>query len=140
MRTYDLARALMVKLTAVLGRFKRLNPRYKARCPARLQWVMDSLTPDGKSEPPKGYCTLVKGLMRDESVMAKYATGAALDYCTEPEDMLARTYCALEDFDDWLTRVEDGVARHEEELKRQCASKMVRLQTYAVSIAGKEGA
>lgn len=46
------------------------------------------------------------------------------------EDEYAKTFVALEDFMKWFDRALIGECKHQEELNRQCESKIVRLQTH----------
>lgn len=58
------------------------------------------------------------------------------DLIHEPLDKLARTFVALEQFEQWLRRVSDGEQRHQAEMERQASHKMVRIETY-IALKGK---
>jgi len=85
--------------------------------PARLRWLVEVLRGRSVEKIPTGYC-------RD--------LGSAV-----PRDVLARTYCLLEEIEAWLTRVDAGMLRHQAEMAKQSANKIARLNMAVEFFVGK---
>lgn len=109
--------ALNKKASAVATRFNNLNMSSNPRIPVKLHWLAVVLKEWGTSaqKTPQGYVSVpIKGL--DGPV---------------PIDQMARTFCALEDFESWLNKVEEGIKKHQQEIEKQSEMKIIRLKTFA---------
>jgi len=112
--------AFVLKAKEVMAKLEKLDKRSHPRPPARLRWLVDSLCGSYGSAtcPPPGY----------EGVTRSYSD---IRTPTGPKDRLARTFVALEEIEEWITRAAAGAARHQQEVERQSNGDIVRLETYA---------
>lgn len=115
--------AFAAKWAAVSGRIKT-DRRCLARPPSALAWLAIKLGASGKVNAiptPKGHWAELRYGSELESSKLK----------TAPVDRLARTFCALEELETWMDRVDAGQAAHRAEIEKQAAHKITRLNTFA---------
>ena len=103
--------AVSQKAKEVINRFQNLKTNTKPRVPNKLMWIIT-----GK-HIPNSVCCL---------------DNLSYSISDIPLDKLARTFCALEDFEGWLEKVENGIKKHQAEMEKQANTKICRLKTFAV--------
>lgn len=102
--------AIKWKHEQVCRRYNNLNNRNNFRVPYHIQWIFDH-----------------------RKISTKAKSFANLRDLTNPInklDKLARTFCALEEAEEWLDKLEAGIKRHQEEMERQANTKICRLKTF----------
>ena len=108
----DLIQALKNKRDQVMMKYQRLNKRNNPRIPHKLNWIINSTK---KEKTPKGFAPL----------------NYLIDSKHNSLDQLARTFCALEEFETWIEKVEEGNKRHQVEMEKQADTKICRFKTFA---------
>lgn len=108
--------AINQKHSEILKLVRTINLRTKPRPPRSVSWYAAHVMGGQGIETIPSECADLWNLQR----------GA-------PLDKLARTFCVMEDFEAWFLRVIEAEKRHAEEMARQSASKIARLETYAIS-------
>mgnify|MGYP001616151550 CR=1 FL=1 len=112
-----LLEAMRIKALSLFNRTSKMATRSNPRVPHKLQWIAKEFKIfSGKTLVPVGHIPI------------SFDMGSTAYY---PTDKIARTFCALEDFEDWLNRVEIGEEKHQKEMERQALTKIVRLKTFA---------
>lgn len=106
----NLIHAVNQKHKQVSQRYKNLDKRTKPRVPHKLKWIINE----------NDATTSFVGIGEMKYVSRSF-----------PLDKLARTFCALEEFENWLEKVENGIKKHQEEMERQASTKICRLKTFA---------
>lgn len=114
---------LQSKFDAVKSKALALDKRSNPRPPGKLQWVAKALQVSTwgnlQNATPPGHAPL----------LANYG-GKLTELDKQQADKLARSFCALEDFEAWLDRASVGASIHQMEIERQSASKITRMETY----------
>lgn len=121
------ANALLRKLAEVRNKAALLDRRFKPMPPAKLAWVHVVVYAGGTTSIPSGH--IWSGEPQPVCVTYALVVEKALD-------QIARSFCALEDYGQWLDRVKAGEEKHKQELVRQVSAQVTRLQTYAVFTGG----
>ena len=103
----NLIDAVFQKNKQVLQRYSNLNKNTNPRIPHKLEWIISNVKIPGSFVKPDGRINNI------------------------PLDKLARTFCALEEFEEWLEKVENGIKKHQVEMERQADTKICRLKTFA---------
>ena len=109
--------ALSKKITE-LKAFAANPRRCTPRPPRELVWV---------------YTQLTGSMSKREAVTIPSNCYWPSDYgkANGPPDRIARTFVALEELEEWLNRLDAGLAAHQVEIEKQARAKIVRLDTYA---------
>lgn len=104
--------AFREKVTSVRARYSKLNKQMRPRVPYRLKWVV-------------GYFNNIA-----VTIDKKFFNIGDLLVESTPIDKVARTFCLLEELDEWMDRVEAGIKKHHLEMEKQSLHKIVRWKTY----------
>lgn len=110
----NLIQAFNKKLEIIEQKVYQMDKRSNPRVPYRLGWIGNYFSIATHKYSVPSNCVSFKNVS-----------------VNVPIDKLARTFCALEDFEDWLDRVRDGSKKHQQEMEKQAETKIVRFKTFA---------
>ena len=115
LRKERLIEALNAKFNEIKDKLKTINCELKPRVPFGLSWIGKEFAFSVRStaHAPKKYASLHNP--------TKHSI-----------DQIARTFCALEEFEAWMDRVVKGQQKHQLEMEKQAAASITRLETYAI--------
>lgn len=117
--------AISTKFLQIRNKLTELDFRTKPNPPRALRWIAQTMDErfhlKEKVFVPKG-CVKINNQCGNVKIEKE-----------TPTDRIARTFCALEEFEEWLRRVEEGESKHQEEMERQANAKIARLSLYRMS-------
>ena len=111
----NLLHAVKQKISQVKNKYLKLNKKGNPRPPRKLDWLAKEMN-DQKTRVDKSFVSLKEIYGFNENIKL---------------DTLARTFCALEDFENWIEKTEIGAKKHQEEMEKQANHKIVRMKTFA---------
>lgn len=113
--------AVQQKIQQVKSKYSNLDKRSNPRPPSDFVWILKDM---GFGTHIKINQKPAKNTYRVEDVTYKRTELTNID-------RLARLFCLLEDLEDWIAKTEVGAKKHQEEMERQAATKIVRMKTFA---------
>lgn len=114
-----LIRAVKQKIQQVYNKYISLDKRSNPRPPKKLIWLIEEMEE-----------------RKTVKIVTHHIFTSLFDIYNNHNhniklDSLARTFCALEDLENWVMKAEIGIKKHQKEMEKQAHHKIVRMKTFA---------